>query len=127
MRVSRHDKMRAFFGCFMLSSFHFIFHFLFHLILHYSSFHFLFHYPILPQYYPEKRGLRGMRDAYLRAVACCTRAARIALFRRCRGPCPKHTSVRVPRAYEDQSIHAQSIIPFVFLEHTKTRESMPKS
>ena len=48
-------------------------------------------------------------------------------FRRCRGPCPKHTSVHVPRAYEDQSIRAQIIIPFVFLEHTKTRASMPKS
>ena len=41
-------------------------------------------------------------------------------------PCPKHNNVRVPRAYGDQSIHAQTIIPFVFQEHMVTRASMPK-
>ena len=41
-------------------------------------------------------------------------------------PCPNHNSVRVPRAYGDQSIHAQTIIPFVSQEHTVTRASMPK-
>ena len=29
-------------------------------------------------------------------------------------PCPNNNSVRVPRAYGDRSIHAQTIIPFVF-------------
>ena len=32
----------------------------------------------------------------------------------------------VPRAYADQSIHAQTIIPFVLQEHTLTRASMAK-
>ena len=41
-------------------------------------------------------------------------------------PCPNHTSIRVPRAYAHQSIHAQTTIPFVFQEHTLTRGSMPK-
>ena len=41
-------------------------------------------------------------------------------------PCPNHTSVRVGRAYDDQSIRAQTIIPFVFREHTVSRASMPK-
>ena len=41
-------------------------------------------------------------------------------------PCPKHNNVRVPRAYGDQSLHAQTIIPFVFQGHTVTRASMPK-
>ena len=41
-------------------------------------------------------------------------------------PCPNHNNVRVPSAYGDQSIHAQTIIPFVFQEHTVTRASMPK-
>ena len=40
-------------------------------------------------------------------------------------PCPKHNSVLVPRAYGDQSIHAQPRIPFVFQEQA-TRASMPK-
>ena len=34
--------------------------------------------------------------------------------------------VRVSRAYADQSIHAQTIIPFVYQEHTLTRASMPE-
>ena len=34
--------------------------------------------------------------------------------------------VRVPRAYGDQSIHAQTIIPFVFQEQMLIRASMPK-
>ena len=37
-----------------------------------------------------------------------------------------HNLVRVPRAYDDQSILAQTIISFVFPEHTMTRASMPK-
>ena len=41
-------------------------------------------------------------------------------------PCPNHNSVRVPRAYAHQSIHAQTVFPFVFQEHTLTRASMPK-
>ena len=36
-------------------------------------------------------------------------------------------SVSVPRAYGDESIHAQSRIPFVFQEHRVTRASMPKA
>ena len=32
----------------------------------------------------------------------------------------------VPRAYDDQGIHAQTIISFVFPEPTMTRASMPK-
>ena len=32
----------------------------------------------------------------------------------------------VSRAHGDQSIHAQSIIPFVFQEHTVTKASLPK-
>ena len=35
-----------------------------------------------------------------------------------------HNSVRVPRACGDQSIHARTIIPFVFQEHTVTRASL---
>ena len=31
------------------------------------------------------------------------------------------------RAYNDQSIYAQTILPFVLEEHTVTRASMPKS
>ena len=42
-------------------------------------------------------------------------------------PSARAGTVRVPRAYGDQSIHAQIIIPFVFQEHTVTRASMPKS
>ena len=41
-------------------------------------------------------------------------------------PCPNHNSFHVPRAYADQSLAAQTIIPFVFQEHTVTRASMPK-
>ena len=41
-------------------------------------------------------------------------------------PYEKHTRVRNPRAYSDQSTHAQTILPFVFQEHTVTRASMPK-
>ena len=41
-------------------------------------------------------------------------------------PCPNHNSIRVPRAYAHQSIHAQTIISFVFQEHKLTRASMPK-
>ena len=40
--------------------------------------------------------------------------------------CPNHNHIRVPRAYADQSIHAQTMITFVFQEHTVTRASMPK-
>ena len=56
-----------------------------------------------------------------------------ALFRSCsksmrspEHPCPNHYSVRVPRACGHQSIHAQTIIPFVFQEHAVTRAPMPK-
>ena len=42
-------------------------------------------------------------------------------------PCPNHNSVRVPSSCGHQSIHAQTIIPFVFQEHTVTRASMPCS
>ena len=38
-----------------------------------------------------------------------------------------HNSVRVPSACDDQIIHAQSIIPFVFQLHTLTAASMPKA
>ena len=41
-------------------------------------------------------------------------------------PCPNHNNVRVSRAYGYQSIHARTIITFVFQEHTVTRASMPK-
>ena len=41
-------------------------------------------------------------------------------------PCPNHNNVPVSRAYNYQSIHAQTIITFVFREHTITRASMPK-
>ena len=41
-------------------------------------------------------------------------------------PYPNHGSVRVPRAYGDQSIHAQTIVPFVFQEQTVTKASMFK-
>ena len=41
-------------------------------------------------------------------------------------PCPKHTNVCVPRAIDHQSIHAQTIITFVFQVHTITREFMAK-
>ena len=41
-------------------------------------------------------------------------------------PFPNHHSVRVPRAYGHQSIHSQTIIPFVFRENTVTRASIPK-
>ena len=58
---------------------------------------------------------------------------------------PNHNNVRVPKACDYQSIHAKIIIPFVsrvyayqsihakilltfvFLKHTITRASMPKS
>ena len=40
---------------------------------------------------------------------------------------PKHYSVRVPRAYDDQSFHAQSTSPFVFQEHTATRANIQKT
>ena len=42
-------------------------------------------------------------------------------------PSARAGTVRVPRAYADQSIRAQIIIPFVFHEHPLTRASMPKS
>ena len=42
-------------------------------------------------------------------------------------PCPKHTNVRVPRAIDHESIHAQTIITFVFQVHTLTRESMAQT
>ena len=35
-------------------------------------------------------------------------------------------AAHVPRAYANQSIHAQTIIPLMFQEHTLTRASMPK-
>ena len=41
-------------------------------------------------------------------------------------PCPNRNNVRVSRAYGYQSIHAETIITFVFQEHTVTRASMPK-
>ena len=41
-------------------------------------------------------------------------------------PCPNHNSVRVPRAYAHERIHAKSIVRFVFQVHTLTRASMPK-
>ena len=41
-------------------------------------------------------------------------------------PCPNHNSDRVPRVYGHRSIHAQTIIAFVFQEHAVTGESMPK-
>ena len=43
-----------------------------------------------------------------------------------RGPRAYDTSVRVPRAYGDQSMHAQAILPLVFQEHTVIGASMPK-
>ena len=36
----------------------------------------------------------------------------------------RHVAAR--RACDDQSIHAQTTIPFVFQEHTMTRASMPR-
>ena len=39
-------------------------------------------------------------------------------------PCPKHNSVRVPKAIDHQSIHAQTIIPFVFQEHAIDHQSI---
>ena len=39
---------------------------------------------------------------------------------------PNLISLRVPRAYAHQRIHAQSIITFVFQEQSITRASMPK-
>ena len=39
----------------------------------------------------------------------------------------EHNSVRVPSACDDQSIHAQDIIPLVFQLHTLTAASMPKA
>ena len=39
---------------------------------------------------------------------------------------PNLISLRVPRAYAHERIHAQTILTFVFQEHTLTRESMPK-
>ena len=42
------------------------------------------------------------------------------------GEYSSHNVVRLWRAYADQSIHAQTIIAFVFREHTITRASMPK-
>ena len=42
-----------------------------------------------------------------------------------KNPCPNHNNVRVPSAYAHQRIHAQTIIPFVFQEHTVTKASMP--
>ena len=43
------------------------------------------------------------------------------------GPCQNHNNVRVPKAYDYQSIHAKIIITFVFLKHTIARASIPKS
>ena len=40
---------------------------------------------------------------------------------------PNLISIRVPRAYAHQRIHAQSIITFVFQEQSITRASMPKA
>ena len=39
-------------------------------------------------------------------------------------PCPNQNNARVSRAYGYQRIHAQTIIPFVFREHTVTSASM---
>ena len=41
-------------------------------------------------------------------------------------PCSNHTSFRVPRAYGRQSIYGQTIIPYLFQEHTVTGASMAK-
>ena len=41
-------------------------------------------------------------------------------------PCPNHGSVRLPRAYGDQSTHAPTMVLSVFQEHTVTRARMPK-
>ena len=41
-------------------------------------------------------------------------------------PCPNDNNVRAPRTFADQSIHAQTIITFVFQEHSITRAAMPK-
>ena len=41
-------------------------------------------------------------------------------------PCPNHNFVRVPGAFANQRIHAQTIHPFVFQEHMRTSASMPK-
>ena len=57
----------------------------------------------IPPWYKPYTG--GMRGVFLRYVG---------------------NSARVPIAHANQSIHAQTIIPFVFQEHTLTRASMPK-
>ena len=41
-------------------------------------------------------------------------------------PCLNRNNVRVPRACGHQSIHARTIIPFVFQEHAVIIASMPK-
>ena len=41
-------------------------------------------------------------------------------------PYPSHGSVRVPRAYGDQSIHGLTMVPLLFQEHTVTRASVPQ-
>ena len=41
-------------------------------------------------------------------------------------PCPNHDNVRVPRAYGCQCAHAQTMITFVFQEHTVANAPMPK-
>ena len=41
-------------------------------------------------------------------------------------PCQNHNIVRVSKAYDYQSIHAKTIIPFVFQEHTNSRASYSK-
>ena len=40
-------------------------------------------------------------------------------------PCPKRDNVRVPRASDYWSIHAQDILTFVLQEHTVTKASIP--
>ena len=49
----------------------------------------------------------------------------ILSFCRSQNPCPKHNNVRVPRAINHQSIHAQTVKTFVFQEQSITRASMP--
>ena len=74
---------------------------------------------------------------FLVQCSCAGRGALCAVWHFCtsfadlrsmqkNNPCPNHNSVRVPRAYGNQSIHAQTIIPLGFQEHTVTRASMPK-
>ena len=41
-------------------------------------------------------------------------------------PCPNHGNARVPRAYDNISIHAQPTITCMFPGHTTTRASMPR-